>query len=160
MRRPNLDWNWPSSSGEKDFSISESVIYYSHIVFSFTSLGKGYDPSFEKTWVLLRDVLLHFNKLKSPSPKNELRHIWLKLALWFWRISFQIRQCIFTIFIIISPWRRVGPFIWINLNSLHPRMLFVKFGWNWSSGSGEDENVKSLQTDRQMYDRRSQIMLL
>ena len=29
-------------------------------------------------------------------------------------------------------------------------MLCAKFGWNWSSGSGEeDENVKSLQTDRQ-----------
>ena len=29
-------------------------------------------------------------------------------------------------------------------------MLCVKFGWNWPSGSGEeDENVKSLQTDGQ-----------
>ena len=29
-------------------------------------------------------------------------------------------------------------------------MLCAKFGWNWPSGSGEeDENVKSLQTDRQ-----------
>ena len=28
-------------------------------------------------------------------------------------------------------------------------MLCVKFGWNWPSGSGEkDENVKSLQMDR------------
>ena len=38
--------------------------------------------------------------------------------------------------------------IWTNLNFLHPRKLFAKFGWNWSSGSGEeDENVKILQTD-------------
>ena len=30
-----------------------------------------------------------------------------------------------------------------NLNPLYPRMLCAKFGWNWPSGSGEeDENVK------------------
>ena len=39
------------------------------------------------------------------------------------------------------------PFIWRNLNPLHPRMHCAKFGWNWPSGYGEDENVKSLQTD-------------
>ena len=37
-------------------------------------------------------------------------------------------------------------FIWTNLNPLHPRRLCAKFGWNWPSGSGEeDENVKSLR---------------
>ena len=51
--------------------------------------------------------------------------------------------------LIISPLRRSGSFIWSKLNSLHPRMIWPKFGWNWPSGSGkEDENVKSLQTDR------------
>ena len=44
----------------------------------------------------------------------------------------------FHYFLIISPWKRAGPFIWTNLNSLYPRMLFAKFGWNWLSGSGED----------------------
>ena len=33
------------------------------------------------------------------------------------------------------------PFIWINLNLLHPRMLCAKFGWNWPSGSGEILNI-------------------
>ena len=34
-------------------------------------------------------------------------------------------------------------------------MLCAKFGWNWPSGSGEeDENVKSLQTDGRT-DRRT-----
>ena len=28
----------------------------------------------------------------------------------------------------LSPWKRVGPFIWTNLNSLQPRMLCSKFG--------------------------------
>ena len=33
-------------------------------------------------------------------------------------------------------------FIWTNLNSLHPRKLCAKFGWNWPSGSGEEEEDK------------------
>mgnify|MGYP003692482891 CR=1 FL=1 len=45
----------------------------------------------------------------------------------------------FLYFVIISPWKREGPFIWTNLNSLHPRMLCAKFGWNCLSGSGEED---------------------
>ena len=30
-------------------------------------------------------------------------------------------------FVIISPWKRARPFIWINLNPLHPRILCAKF---------------------------------
>ena len=32
------------------------------------------------------------------------------------------------------PWKRVGPFISTNLNSLYPRTLCANFGWNWASG--------------------------
>ena len=63
---------------------------------------------------------------------------------------FKISSFYFHYFVIISPWQKTWHFIWINLNLLHPRMLCVKFGWNWPSGSGEDENVKSLQMDRWM----------
>ena len=45
----------------------------------------------------------------------------------------------FRYFVIISPWKRAGSFIWTNLNPIHPRMLCVKFGWNWLSGSGEED---------------------
>ena len=37
----------------------------------------------------------------------------------------------FRYFVIISSWKRVGPFIWTNLNSLHPRILCTTLGWNW-----------------------------
>ena len=54
----------------------------------------------------------------------------------------------FHYFVIISPWKSAGPFIWTILNSLKLRMLCAKFGWNWPSGSWEEvENRKSLQTD-------------
>ena len=48
-----------------------------------------------------------------------------------------------------------GPSFEQTLNPLHPRMLCTKFGWNWPSSSGEDENVKSLQTDG--HDRQQAI---
>ena len=45
----------------------------------------------------------------------------------------------FRYFKLISPWKRVGSFIWRNFNPFHPRMLCAKFGWNWPSGSGEED---------------------
>ena len=102
---------------------------------------------------LEKDRALHLNKLKSPSPKDALCQIWLKLAQWFWRRRFLNLVNVFCYFVIISPWKRARPFIWTYLNPLHPRMLCAKFGWNWLSSSGEeDENVKSLQTDGQTDD--------
>ena len=52
---------------------------------------------------------------------------------------FQISAMYFHYFVIISPWKKVGPFIWINLISLNTRMLCAKFSWNWPSGSGEED---------------------
>ena len=62
---------------------------------------------------------------------------------------FLISSMYFRYFGIISPWKNAVPFIWINLNPHHPRMLCAKFGWNWPCGSGEeDENVKTTTTDK------------
>ena len=60
---------------------------------------------------------------------------WLSAA----REDFLILSMYFPYFVIISPWKKAGPFIWTNLNPLHPRMLCAKFGWNWPSGSGEED---------------------
>ena len=40
-------------------------------------------------------------------------------------------------FLIISPLKQAGHFIYIKLNLLHKRMLCAKFGWNWPCDSGE-----------------------
>ena len=79
--------------------------------------------------------------------------VWFKLAQWFWRRKFLnfVNQCIFCYFVINSPWKR-GPFIWTDLNPNQPRMLWAKFGWK-PSGCREDENVKSLKTDRRKDER-------
>ena len=42
------------------------------------SLFRNYLP-------LEKGVALHLNKLESSLPKGALCHVWLKLALWFWR---------------------------------------------------------------------------
>ena len=82
---------------------------------------------------------LHLNKIKFSSPNDEWCQVWSKLAKWFWRRSiFFISSMFFRYFVIFSSWKRTRPFIWINLIPLHPKMLCVKFGWNWPSGSGED----------------------
>ena len=62
--------------------------------------------------------------------------------------NYLISSMYFCYFLFISPWKRAGPFIWTNLNPLHQRMLCAKFGWNWPSGSGEDENVKRTMDNR------------
>ena len=53
--------------------------------------------------------------------------------------DFLISSMDFCYFVIISPSKRAGLFIWRNLNPLHSRMHCVKFGWNWPSGSGEED---------------------
>ena len=45
----------------------------------------------------------------------------------------------FSLFLIISPWKRVWPFIWTNMNSLHPRMVYAKFDWNRTSRSWKED---------------------
>jgi hypothetical protein len=52
-------------------------------IFSKFSLFRYYLP-------LKKVSPLHLNNLESPSPKDDLCHVWLKLAQWFWRRS---RKC-------------------------------------------------------------------
>lgn len=40
------------------------------------------------------------------------------------------------------------PSIWKNLKAVHPRMFCARFGWYWTSGSGEEYNEVS-DNDRQ-----------
>ena len=71
---------------------------------------------------------------------------WLKLVQAFWRRRFFA----FLLFRYYLPLDKCGPFIWTNMNLLHPRVFHANFGWNLSSDSGgEDENFKILRQQRQ-----------
>ena len=90
-------------------------------------------------------LVLHLNKLESPSPKDALCQVWLKLAQWFWRRRFFNFVNVFKLFYNCLHLEKEGPYIWTKLNPVYPRMHCAKFGWNGPSGSGEeDEYVKSL----------------
>ena len=64
----------------------------------------------------------------------------MKFAKWFWRRFSNILNIIL-LFCYYLPLEKGVALLWTNLNPLHPRMLYAKFGWNWPSDSGEDENV-------------------
>ena len=102
------------------------------------SLFRNYFP-------LEKGGALHLNKLEFPLPKDALCQVWYWLS-GSGEEDFLNSSIYFRYFVIISPWKKAGPFIWRNLNPPHPRMFCAKFGWNWPSGSlEEDENVKSLR---------------
>ena len=73
-----------------------------------------------------------------------------------------LSRCIFSISL-LSPHGEIkaGSFIWRSLNLLYLRMHCAKFGWNWPTHPWEeDENVKRLQTDRQMDQGKDQGMII
>ena len=111
-------WNCNSSPAKEDF-LKFSAMYFHYFV--IICPGKKAD---------------HFNLTNLCPPY--LRMFCAKFG-WNWpsgsgEEDFLILSMYFHYFVIISPWKRTGPFIWTNLNPCHPRMLCAKLGWNWLSG--------------------------
>ena len=102
----------------------------------FISPWKKQGPLFEQTWIPYTQECFVPSLVKIGPVVLE------KMSIYFYY------------FPIICPLGRAWSFILTNLNPLHPVILCAKFGWNWPCGSGEeDENVKSLQTNRQTEER-------
>ena len=103
--------------------VLEKIIfkYFSYMVSPFVSPSDTRGPWFEQTWNCTMPESFHVN-LNFPG-----QVVLEKILKWY-----------HPIFVIISPLKRICPFIWTNWNSLHPRMICTKFDWNWPSGSGED----------------------
>ena len=68
MHYGRFGWNWSSGSWEEDFFNFVNVF---SLFCNYLPLGKG--------------RALHWNKLESPSLKNVLCQVWLKLVQWFLR---------------------------------------------------------------------------
>ena len=84
-------------------------------------------------------VFLYLNKLVSPSSKGMLSAKFVRnwpTASGKEDFLNWVRN-IFCYFAIISHWKRMWPFIWTNLNPIHPRTLCSKFGWKLVQGSGQ-----------------------
>ena len=69
---------------------------------------------------LKKGVVLHLNRLESPSPKYNLCSVWLKLALWFWRRFLNLIKVFFAIFL-LSPLRNGGTLYLNKLESSSPK---------------------------------------
>ena len=90
--------------------------------------------------IKLKSLLLHFNK----RPMGHIAHLRKQLK--------SINTYDYIITLIKRRRKNINFMITYCFFHLypHPRMLCAKIGWNWLSGSGEeDENVKSLRQQRQ-----------
>ena len=100
----------------QDWLVLEKTIFRFHKWFFFAilliSLHENWqDPSFKQTWIPQhKDYLCQF--------KTKFGHCYRS------RVSIKTLMS-FCYFDIVSPFKLACPFIWINLNSLHPKMLYV-----------------------------------
>ena len=130
-------WNWPVGSGKEGFHNS-SMYGYMHYVAAI-STDKRCVPSINPLYSSFLRFTQWFLKVAK-----------LLLIYYFYQGHGPLFKAslgdVFSLFRIISPWKRVGSFIWTDLNPPYPRMLCTKFDWNWPSSFGkENKNVKSLQ---------------
>ena len=117
-----MGWKWLSGSGEEDFLISSMYFHYFVIISPWKKVGTF--------------ICINLNSLYSRMLCAKFGSNWPSGS---GEEDFLILSMYFRYFVIISPWKRAGPVIWTNLNPLHPRMLLAKFGWNWLSGSEEED---------------------
>ena len=122
-------WNWPSGSGEDLLTWSMHFCYF--VIISFFN---GMCPFIRTNLNSLHRMML-----------------WAKFG---WNRPTRSREKdfknfvnLFSLFRNISLWEWAWPLILTNLNPLHLRMLYPMSDWNWSNGSEEVKNVKSLQID-------------
>ena len=91
---------------------------------------------------------LRLNKLESPSPKDALCQVWLKLAEWFWRSRFLNFVNVFSLFCNYLPLEKGRVFYLYKIKSLRPLMLCAKFGWNWPWSSWEEKKIWKVYDDK------------
>ena len=115
MLYAKFGWNWPNGSAEEDFHIS-SMYFCSFVIISPSKKAGPF------IWMTLNPLHPRMPCAKLPGT--------LKLAQWFLRRRFSYMVNVFPLLHYHLPLEKGGPFIWTNLNPLHPRMLCAKFDWN------------------------------
>ena len=107
---------YPATPAEKHFQPSTkqscTKLFYTRML-----VKKCYHLLLEK------DVILHLNQLESPSPKDALCQVWLKLAQWFWRRRFKMLSIYFRYF--LPQEKGVAPHL-EKINLLHPSNVFCQ----------------------------------
>ena len=108
---------------------------------------------------------LGLNKLKSPSPKDALCQVWLKLAQWFWRRRFFNFVNVFSLFRNYLPLEKGGALHLNKLESPSPKdalcqvwLKLAQWFWRrrWKCEKFTDGQTDG-RTDRQTDDGRQVI---
>ena len=120
-------WNWLSGSGEEDILISSMYFRYFVIISPWKRTGPFIWTNLNPRHPRMLCAQFCWNWLSGSGEED-----------------FLISSMYFSYFVIIAPWKIARPFIWTNLNPLYPRILCAKFGWNWFSGSGEEDFFNSV----------------
>ena len=97
--------------------LEKKILKFCQCIFAISLLSpleKRWGPSLEQTWVIITKRCI------VPSLVEISLAVLEKKILKFC-------QSIFAISLIISPRKKVGPFIWTNLKPLHPRVHCAKF---------------------------------
>ena len=81
-----------------------------------------------------KDVAFPLKILEYPSPKDMISLVEIGRVVLEKKI-FKFHQCVFAFSNYLPLDKGMALNIITNLNSLHPRMLCAKFGWNWLSAS-------------------------
>ena len=110
--------NWPSGSGEEDFLISSMYFRYFVIISS---------------WKRTRPFI--WTNLNSPSPKDALCQVWLKLIKWFWRRFLNFVN-VFFLYPFYLPLEKGRALYWNKLESPLPKdalcQVWLKLAqWFW-----------------------------
>ena len=77
---------------------------------------------------MVKGGTLHLNKLESPSPKDALCQVWLKLAQWFWRKRFFNFVNVFSLFRNYLTLEKGGA---LHLNKLESPSSKNDLCWDW-----------------------------
>ena len=139
-------WNWPSGSGDEDFKYLEYKITISIL----SPLGERRGPSFEQTWIpstqgcfvtCLVEIgpvdLEKKSKIgKVHRQRNRQTDTQTDKQTMDDRRSEKLTRAFSS-----GKLKKVGPFIYTNLNPLHPRMFCAKLSWKWHIGSLNCDHV-------------------
>ena len=85
------------------------------------------------------------NQFKSMSTfEQSYDYIYYKIGPVVQEEILKFRERTFAILLLSPNVKRWGLSNWTNLNTVYRGMLFAKFGWNWPSGSVEEDFYKLL----------------
>ena len=84
----------------KESFLKESLAFKAmHLLYINSTISfQGHAFTIKRKSLVFKAMHLLLTKLQSPSPKDALCQVWLKLAQWLWRRRyFKFRQCIFAV---------------------------------------------------------------